>query len=36
MYVMGVARTVRDGEAAVTDSNLTLTERKSEETKFVQ
>lgn len=36
MYVMGVARTVGDGEAAVTDSNLTLTKRKSEETKFVQ
>lgn len=36
MYVMGVARIVWDGEAAITDSNLALTKRKSEEAKFVQ
>ena len=36
MYVMGVARIIWDGEAAITDSNLTLTKRKSEEAKFVQ
>lgn len=36
MHVVGVARIVWDGEAAITDSNLTLTKRKSEETKFIQ
>lgn len=33
---MGVARIVWDGEAAITDSNLTLTKRKSEETELVE
>lgn len=36
MYVMGVARIVWDGEAAITDSNLALTKRKSKEAKFIQ
>lgn len=33
---MGVPRIIWDGEAAITDSNLTLTKWKSEETKFIQ
>lgn len=33
---MGVTRVVWDGKAAVTDGNLALTKRKSEETKFIQ
>lgn len=33
---MGVTGIVWDSEAAITDSNLTLTKRKSEETKFIQ